>query len=296
MVRFTDQAIVLRRWEWSETSQTVALFTQSRGVLRGLAKGAKREKSSFSGGFEPLTRGQIVAIDRKATELALLTEWDLQEVFRVPRRNLHAHYAALYLMDLTLRIMGHADPHPNLWWALVRSLRAIDAGAAPSLAAMLYQWAALVETGRQPDLSAARGCDARDANSPLVFDPQAGRFVDPATAATRKDVWRVRRSTASLLGQASALHDACIAPVDLASQRDWGAHANSLADTDVRTVSRANHFLAALHFWVDGGEAMGAVEAFLGRPLTVIRRLRKPQRHASTLRRNRIPARSLQDR
>jgi len=36
----TDDAVVLRVWDFSETSQTVALLTRARGSVRGLAKGS----------------------------------------------------------------------------------------------------------------------------------------------------------------------------------------------------------------------------------------------------------------
>ena len=62
MADVTDSAVCLRCWDYSETSQTVSLLTREHGILRGLAKGAKRPKASFSGGFDPLTCGQLVAI------------------------------------------------------------------------------------------------------------------------------------------------------------------------------------------------------------------------------------------
>jgi len=82
----TDDAIALRHWEYSETSQTVALFTRTHGLLRAMAKGAKREKSNFSGGIETLTRGRAVAIVKQTTDLATLTAWDLLEIGRASCR------------------------------------------------------------------------------------------------------------------------------------------------------------------------------------------------------------------
>ena len=42
MPTISDYAICIRRWDFSETSQTVSLFTRESGIIRGLAKGAKR--------------------------------------------------------------------------------------------------------------------------------------------------------------------------------------------------------------------------------------------------------------
>ena len=44
MQTIEDNAFCLRRWDFSETSQTASLLTRDHGVLRGLAKGAKRPK------------------------------------------------------------------------------------------------------------------------------------------------------------------------------------------------------------------------------------------------------------
>src|SRR5690606_40070296 len=81
MPTITDNAVCIRRWDFSETSQTVSLFTREHGILRGIAKGAKREKGNFSGGLDILTRGEVVAILKPGRELATLTAWQLQEIY-----------------------------------------------------------------------------------------------------------------------------------------------------------------------------------------------------------------------
>ncbi|MCZ6836092.1 MAG: recombination protein O N-terminal domain-containing protein, partial [Planctomycetota bacterium] len=74
MPTISDSAVCIRRWDFSETSQTVSLFTHTHGIIRGLAKGAKREKGAFSGGFDVLTQGHLVAIVKPGRDLATLTE------------------------------------------------------------------------------------------------------------------------------------------------------------------------------------------------------------------------------
>ena len=62
MPTVTDMAICLRRWDYSETSQTVRLFARDYGTVRGIVKGAKQPKGTFAGGIDLLTCGQLVAI------------------------------------------------------------------------------------------------------------------------------------------------------------------------------------------------------------------------------------------
>ena len=86
MSTLRDEAICVRHWDFSETSQTVSLFLRDHGMLRGLAKGARRERGAFSGGFDLFTKGEIVAIVKPGRELATLTEWTLLETYPVFRR------------------------------------------------------------------------------------------------------------------------------------------------------------------------------------------------------------------
>lgn len=197
MPHVRDQAVVLRVWDWSETSQTAALFCRERGVVRGLAKGARREKTNFSGGFEVATRGEVMAIVKAGSELATLTEWDLQEVFRRLRTDLTAHYAGMACMDVVFNAVTDADPHPGLWDALLEALRAIDAGDDPVGATLALQWSALVEAGYAPDLDGPLG-----ARGAVGFDPALGKLVaDPGAGSSEEGAgaWRVRVETIRLL-------------------------------------------------------------------------------------------------
>ncbi|HVZ93818.1 MAG TPA: DNA repair protein RecO [Phycisphaerales bacterium] len=202
MPTITDEAVVLRRWDFSETSQMVSLFTRAHGVVRGLAKGAKREKSPYSGGFEPLTRGHVAAIVKPSTELANVIEWDLAEVFQAPRRRLEAHHAALYLADLVHHAVTDHDPHPALYERLVESLRGLETVEHLHDAVLRFQWALLVETGYRPmlDRDAATGRELGAGGASLGYSPTAGGVVaEPTEQSGAGRAWRVRSDTIELL-------------------------------------------------------------------------------------------------
>ena len=82
MPTVTDNAICIRRWDYSETSQTVSLFMRDHGLVRGIVKGAKRAGGGFDGGVDVLTHGQVVMILTPSRELATVTAWHVLEVFR----------------------------------------------------------------------------------------------------------------------------------------------------------------------------------------------------------------------
>jgi DNA repair protein RecO (recombination protein O) len=185
-----DEAVVLRVWEFSETSQTVSLFTRERGLIRGLVKGAFRPASKFGGGLEPLTRGQVLFIAKPTGELATVTEWDLHEVFWGPRHHLTGHRAGLYIADLVHHSILDHDPHPGLFASLVEALRALDSPDEAPRTLLRFQWRLLVEIGYQPRIELNHAPNGR---APLLFSPAAGGLIDPQTADSSG--WRVRPQT-----------------------------------------------------------------------------------------------------
>jgi DNA repair protein RecO (recombination protein O) len=193
-----DQAICIRQWDWSETSQTVSLFARDTGIVRGMAKGARREKAPFSGGLEVLTRGEMVAIIKPSSDLANITAWDLQETFPAIRRTLDAYYAGMYLADLTHHAVTGHDPHPALFDALLASLRSLASGAERS-AVLAYQWATLVETGYRPevDRDVVTGGPLEPART-YAFAPRLGGFTRDGAAGTGP-FWRARAETVDAL-------------------------------------------------------------------------------------------------
>jgi DNA repair protein RecO (recombination protein O) len=228
-----DDAICIRHWDWSETSQTVTLLGRQTGLIRGIAKGAKREKAQFSGGLEVLTRGEVVAVARPNAALATLTAWDLQESFPALRRTLRAFHCGMYFADLVQHLVSEGDPHPALFDELVDALRALALPGAEDRALLRFQWAALSEAGYKPELDAdvIAGDVLPEAPSYSFRPGQGGLSRDPALPQGAPKgqpgpSWRVRHETVQLLRALS------------------GAAAETIETSPLVVVGRANRLLA----------------------------------------------------
>ncbi len=254
MPRFTDEAICIRHWDFSETSQTVSLFSRSHGLIRGLAKGSKREKSRFCGGIELLTSGQITAITKKTTDLANLIEWDLEGIYPVLSRNLQAWRIGMYIADLCQHFLHEQDPHPNLFGVLQHTLRSLEQAAAQGqLAGQLlqFQWAVLLEAGYRPILD-------RDANTSESFVNADGSLNAKTFGFSAKsggtvidtghsDRWRVRRPTIELLRIVAAHADQHQQQLNEGNGEDQVSILTTLSEQESSTdsIARANKLLAA---------------------------------------------------
>ncbi len=241
MPTITDTAICIRRWDYSETSQTVSLFAREHGMLRGIAKGAKRSKSKFSGGIDLLTYGQVIAIVKPSTDLATITEWHLVEIFRALRERLTANRAGVYMADLIHHMVREHDPHPQLFDTFRESLLALADSPQIALTLLKFQWSILCETGYRPhlDQDAKTGRPLEESASTLAFSAAAGGVVADTGAGDR---WRVRRETIALLR--------------------FVASGESTDKVDATAVDRANRLLAAYIREVLGAEPNAMSWAF----------------------------------
>ena len=69
----TADALILRTYKLGEADRIVVFLTADRGKRRGVAKGARRLRSRFSGGLEPFTCARVAYVERENRDLVRLT-------------------------------------------------------------------------------------------------------------------------------------------------------------------------------------------------------------------------------
>ena len=73
---YTADALVLRTYKLGEADRIVVFLTRDRGKKRGVAKGARRQRSRFMGALEPLTEVRVVYFEKEQRELVGLNSAD----------------------------------------------------------------------------------------------------------------------------------------------------------------------------------------------------------------------------
>ncbi len=68
----TTEAIVLRSYNLAEADRIVLCFTRDAGLIRGVAKGARRMKSRFGAGLEPFTIVRLEFREKENRELVTI--------------------------------------------------------------------------------------------------------------------------------------------------------------------------------------------------------------------------------
>ncbi len=71
------EGLILKTYSFAEADKIVVLLTQNEGLVRGVAKGAKRLKSKFGGGLEPFSIVQISYFQKEERELVSVRQLEL---------------------------------------------------------------------------------------------------------------------------------------------------------------------------------------------------------------------------
>jgi DNA repair protein RecO (recombination protein O) len=205
-------AFVLHRWDWSETSLIVEMFTRERGRLVVAAKGAKRPYSQLRPVLLPFQRLQLhlgrAPRDADA-EVRLLRGAERVAGPAMPAGG--ALFAGFYLNELLLKLLAREDPHEALFDAYADTVAALqgadDAAVQPSLRG--FELLLLRELGLLPELDRETATQQPlQAARRYTLDAQAGLI--PADA---------RADAAGLSGAALAPLEAALARRDAPALR-----------------------------------------------------------------------------
>ena len=148
-----DDAVVIGRLDYSETSQVLVLFAREHGKVRAIAKGMKRStKTRFAAGVDLLDAGRVVVSSRaeRAAGLATLTEWKQTRCFSGLRGKLFRLHAAQYAAEVLAHLTEDWDPHPPLFDAFVATLDVLAHADEPLPTITRYQCALLTSIGSMP--------------------------------------------------------------------------------------------------------------------------------------------------
>lgn len=212
-------AYVLHRYDWSETSLIVELFTRSQGRLVVVAKGAKRPTSQLRPvllPFQPLHAllGKTPADANNEVHVLRTAEWTGGR----PLLPAAAMFSGFYLNELLLKLLVRQDAQPALFdvYADTLSVLATGQGAGDEAAALrAFELQLLRELGWLPALDRLTlTTEALHGDAGYTLNADAG--LVPAATGLPGAFWS-GLETALARGSSEALRTLCA--VDAAALR-----------------------------------------------------------------------------
>jgi DNA repair protein RecO (recombination protein O) len=151
-------AFVLHRYDWSESSLILDLFSRELGRVAVAAKGAKRPYSQLRSVLLPFQRinvslGRAAAMEEGASDVQTLrgAEWAGGAAMLTGA----ALFSGFYLNELLMKLLARHDPHAGLFDVYAATLGELASGDDAQVQAALraFELTLLQEIGLLPDLS-----------------------------------------------------------------------------------------------------------------------------------------------
>ena len=175
MPLYTAEALVLRTYKLGEADKIVVFLTRDRGKKRGVAKGARRPRSSFTGALEPMTEVRVAYFEKERRELVGL---NYAETYRSPLTlgNPDALGYICYFAELLDEWAQESDADDRLYRLGASMLDALSTGAPVEPLARYFEYWLLRLQGVYPESQAglSAGAAAFLAESRTVPPQQVG--------------------------------------------------------------------------------------------------------------------------
>ncbi|MEZ5425558.1 MAG: DNA repair protein RecO [Pyrinomonadaceae bacterium] len=109
------EGLILKSYSLVEADKIILVLTKNHGLIRGVAKGAKRLKSRFGGGLEPFTIVNITYFQREERELVSIRQIDLIKSFFENASDPNFLQKFAYLVELLIEFAPPHDPNERLF-------------------------------------------------------------------------------------------------------------------------------------------------------------------------------------
>lgn len=153
------ESLVIKSYNLAEADRIVVLLTHDHGVVRGVAKGAKRLKSRFGSGLEPFSIVRAEYFQKDSSELVSLQKIDLIRSNFTAASNPDFLQKFSYLGDLLITMSPPHDPNETLYRMVKACIETAAADPAMLLSTGVYFELWLLRlAGYLPDWSKCDEC------------------------------------------------------------------------------------------------------------------------------------------
>ncbi|HMZ06080.1 MAG TPA: DNA repair protein RecO [Anaerolineales bacterium] len=175
---FRASAVVLRHTDWGEADRLLTLYTRDQGIVRALAKGARKVTSRKAGHLQPFTH--ITVQLAKGRDLLIVTQVETVNAFLPLHDDLVKTGYAAYVVELLLRFSYEEEgADPSIFRLLVDTLDRIEKEEDAWMATRYYEVRLLDAVGFRPQLFECVNCGREIMAEDQFFSFTSGGVICP---------------------------------------------------------------------------------------------------------------------
>jgi DNA repair protein RecO (recombination protein O) len=152
------EAIVLKKFDFRETSLIANFYTRDFGKLSGILKGIKGEPAKFASAIESFSLNEIIFYKKRNSSLHLISQCDLKDNFSAIRNNIGRVGAASVVTELLEAIMPPEDKNEEIFRLACLSLKELEQTNNPEKIMTIFKIKILASSGFKPHFNSCVSC------------------------------------------------------------------------------------------------------------------------------------------
>ncbi|HAR35697.1 MAG TPA: DNA repair protein RecO [Acidobacteria bacterium] len=180
-----SEAIILRTQNFAEQDKLVVFFSREKGLVRGIAKGARKFNNRFGSSLEPFSVVRIFYYEKERHDLVTISNCDLLESAFDICRDPRAACLFSYLAELTEKFSPYRAVEEKLYRLLLSLIRAAHGGQQLPYLARYFEYWFLKINGILPDFRVCQKCRQPIKNSAWL-EPHKDGVLCPKCAQEKK--------------------------------------------------------------------------------------------------------------
>ncbi|MCE5252211.1 DNA repair protein RecO [bacterium] len=201
----STRAIVSKTMRMSNSSKLVTFITEHYGLVKVMAKGARRPQSRFGASLEPVTLIQCIYYQKDTRDIQTLANTEIDNDYSRIKDDLKLLAIASCMIETTQTHTAEEDVSAGTFGLLVESLGDLEASAKKDADKHLWRFMMrlLSATGYRPLLDACVRCGKRPRSSSVFFSFSDGGVL--CSCAPAEDRYGFRVSAGALMIMKSLL-------------------------------------------------------------------------------------------
>ncbi len=160
------EGIVLKSFDFRETSRIATFFTRDFGKVKGVLKGIRKDPKKFASSVEKFSLNDIVYYQHRNSDLHLVSQCDMKDFFSGLRQDLERMTAASYASELVDTLMPAEERNLEIYQLTQTFLKSLQTTKDPGKLVQTFQIKILSLSGFQPHLETCVRCTEKVTDAP----------------------------------------------------------------------------------------------------------------------------------
>jgi len=190
-MKSTTEAIIITSMNLGEADKIVTFFSSDRGMLKGVAKNARKSFRRFGAGLESFTTCRLHLHEREHQDLVRIESADIIVQPHAICGDLNRTAAGSVMLELVKELAPAGECNPSAFVLLSQVIHLLNEGEDPLFLLRIFEIKLLSYLGYQPKLDHCLSCGGQPRGDVLFFGVKGGVFCTKCMVASRDQALRV---------------------------------------------------------------------------------------------------------